>query len=60
MVRLPQYVKKPFYQLLNIHGVNEVRETEIHTAEPLVPTPNVFETERAIVKLKILIKSQQN
>jgi hypothetical protein len=24
-------------QLLNVHGVNDVRQTEIHTAEPLVP-----------------------
>jgi len=28
-----------FLQLLNIHGVNDVRQTEIHTAEPLVPEP---------------------
>jgi hypothetical protein len=33
---------------------------EIHTAESLVPTLCVFEIERAIVKLKILIKFQQN
>jgi hypothetical protein len=26
-----------FSQLLNVHGVNDVRQTEIHTAEPLVP-----------------------
>ena len=26
-----------FSQLLNIHGVNDFRQTEIHTAEPLVP-----------------------
>jgi len=45
---------------LNIHEVNEVRHTEIHTAESLVPTLSVFEIERAIVKLKIFIKSQQN
>ena len=25
-----------FSQLLNVHGVNDVRETEIHTAEPYV------------------------
>jgi len=24
-----------FSQLLNIHGINDVRQTEIHTAEPL-------------------------
>jgi hypothetical protein len=29
--------KNYFCQLLNVHGVNEVRQTEIHTAEPLVP-----------------------
>jgi hypothetical protein len=29
-----------FFQLLNVHGVNDVRQTEIHTAEPLVPEPN--------------------
>jgi hypothetical protein len=25
-----------FSQLLNVHGVNDFRQTEIHTAEPLV------------------------
>jgi len=24
-----------FSQILNVHGVNDVRQTEIHTAEPL-------------------------
>ena len=32
-----------FSQLLNAHGVNDVRQTEIHTAEPLVPEPSAFE-----------------
>jgi hypothetical protein len=32
-----------FSQLLNVHGVNDVRERELHTAEPLVPDPNAFE-----------------
>jgi hypothetical protein len=27
--------KNYFCQLLNVHGVNDVRQTEIHTAEPL-------------------------
>jgi len=27
-------------QLLNVHGVNDVRQTEIHTAEPRVPEPS--------------------
>jgi hypothetical protein len=26
-----------FSQLLNVHGVNYVRQTEIHTAEPQMP-----------------------
>jgi len=41
-----------FSQLLNIQGVNDVRLTEIHTAEPLVPEPSAFEVEVAIEKLK--------
>ena len=32
-----------FSQLLNVHGVNDVMKTEIHTAEPLVLEPSVFE-----------------
>jgi hypothetical protein len=41
-----------FSQLLNVHGVNDVRQTEIHTAEPLVPEPIASEVELAIEKLK--------
>jgi hypothetical protein len=41
-----------FSQLLNIHGVKDVRQTEVHTAEPLVPKPSVFEVQMAIEKLK--------
>ena len=41
-----------FLQLLNVHEVNDVRQTEIHTAEPLVPGPSAFEVELAIEKLK--------
>jgi len=40
------------YQLLDIHGVNVGRESEIHTAEPLLPEPNAFEVEMVIEKLK--------
>jgi len=36
---------------LNVCGVN-VRQTEKHTAEPLVPRPNFFEVEITIEKLK--------
>ena len=38
--------------LFNVHGVSNVRQTEIHTAEPLVPEPSAFEAESAIEKLK--------
>jgi hypothetical protein len=31
-----------FSQLLNIHGVNDARQTEVHMAEPLVPEPSAF------------------
>jgi hypothetical protein len=31
---------------------NDVRQTEICTAEPLVPEPSTFEVEMAIEKLK--------
>jgi len=32
-----------FSQLLNVHGVNDVRQRELHTTEQLVPEPSVFE-----------------
>ena len=41
-----------FSQLLNVHGVHEVRQTETHTAEPLMPEPSAFEVDLAIEKLK--------
>ena len=41
-----------FLQLLNVHGVNDVRQTEIHTTEHLVPQPSAFEVEMAIEELK--------
>jgi hypothetical protein len=37
--------KSYFCQLLNVHGVNDVRQTEIHTAEPLVPQLSSSEVE---------------
>jgi bacterioferritin-associated ferredoxin len=45
--------RKYFFPLLNVHGVNDIRQTERHTAEPLVSEPNAFEFESAIEKLKI-------
>jgi len=44
--------RKRFYQLFNVHGVNYVRQTEIHTAEPLVPEPSAFGVEMVTDKLK--------
>jgi hypothetical protein len=40
------------HQLLNVCGVNGVRQTEMHTFEPLLPEPSSFEVEIAIKKLK--------
>ena len=37
-----------FYQILNVHGVSDVRQAEIHAAEPLVPEPSVLEFVHAI------------
>jgi hypothetical protein len=50
---LPRW-RNHFFQLLNVHGVSDVRQTEIRTAVPLVPEPSAFEVEMAIEKLKIL------
>jgi hypothetical protein len=39
-------------QLLNVHRVGDVRQREIHRAEPLVPDPSPFQVDIAIAKLK--------
>jgi hypothetical protein len=54
-----------FSKILNVHGVSDVRQAEMHTAEPLVPEPSALEIELAIEKLKshkslLLIKYQLN
>jgi hypothetical protein len=41
-----------FSQLWTVHEVNDVRETEIHTAEPLLPQLSAYEVEIYIDKLK--------
>ena len=41
-----------FSQLLNVHGINDIKYTDIHTAEPLVPEPSAFEVDLVIEKLK--------
>jgi hypothetical protein len=48
MVRWRNY----FSKILTAHGVSDVRQAEIHTAEPLVPEPSVLEVEMATEKLK--------
>jgi hypothetical protein len=44
--------KNCFSQLLNMHNVSDVRQIEVHMAEPLVPGPSHLEVEIAIAKLK--------
>jgi hypothetical protein len=41
-----------FCQLLNVHAINDVRQTEKYTAEPLVPEPSAFEFEMTNEKIK--------
>jgi hypothetical protein len=41
-----------FFELLNVRRVNDIRQTEIPTAEPLVPEPSASEFDLAIEKLK--------
>jgi dihydroorotase len=41
-------------QPLNVHGVNNFRQIEIHTTEPLVAEPSFSEFELDIGNLKIL------
>jgi hypothetical protein len=43
--------KNFFNQVLNVHGFHDVRQMDIHTAEPLVPEPSLVEAEIAIGKL---------
>jgi hypothetical protein len=38
--------------VLNIHGVHDVRQMDIHMAGPLFPEPRLVEVEIAIGKLK--------
>jgi hypothetical protein len=39
-----------FSQLLNVHGINDVMQTELQ--QSLVPEPSVFEVEMAVKQLK--------
>jgi hypothetical protein len=44
--------KNYFSQLLNVHGVSDVRQTEIQTLEPLITDHSPFEFEIDIANLK--------
>ena len=48
---LPRW-RNHFSQLLNLLGVKDVRHSEIHTPEPLVPESSVFEFEMDIEEVK--------
>jgi hypothetical protein len=43
-----------FSQLFNVRGVSDVRQTEIQTAEPLLPESSALEFQLAIGKLNRL------
>jgi hypothetical protein len=38
--------------MLNVHEVHDVRQMDIHMAEPLIPEPSLVKVEIAIGKLK--------
>ena len=44
-----------FSHLFNVHGISDVRQTEIQTAEPPVPEPSAFQVEMAIENVIIII-----
>jgi hypothetical protein len=44
--------KKYFLQLLNMRNVGDVRQIEVHSAEPLIPCHSRLEVEIAFAKLK--------
>jgi len=41
-----------FSHLFNVHEVSDLRQTEIYTAEPLVPQPIASESKMAIENLQ--------
>jgi hypothetical protein len=43
--------RKHFSQLFNVRRVIDVRQTEMHTAEPILPKPSAFEVEMVIEKI---------
>ena len=45
-------MEQQFFSAIECTWVNNDNQTEVHTAEPLVPEPSVFEFELAIEELK--------
>jgi hypothetical protein len=46
--------KNYFSLLLNVRNVSDVRQIEVHTAEPLVPSPSRLEVETAAASSNII------
>jgi hypothetical protein len=46
--------KNFFNQSLDVYGFHDVRQMDVHTAEPLVPEPSLVEVEIAIGKFEKL------
>jgi hypothetical protein len=44
--------KNYFSQQLNVRRISDVRQVEMHTAQPLVSEPNTSEDEISVAKLK--------
>jgi hypothetical protein len=40
--------KNYFFSVTDVHNVSDIRQIEVHTAEPLVPGPNHIEVQIAI------------
>jgi hypothetical protein len=51
--------KNYFSQLLGVYNISDIRQIEVHTAEPLVPGSNRLEVEIAVAQLKSM-KFRQN
>jgi hypothetical protein len=45
--------KNYFCQIWNVHWINNDKQTKIHTYEPLVHTPNIFDVEIVTEKLNL-------
>jgi hypothetical protein len=44
--------KNVFNQVVNVHGVHDIRQMDVHMTEPLVPEPSLVKMEIAVGKLK--------